>query len=342
MKSNIKIISVLLLLAIIFTLGSCKKDVEPKITEGYIHVPADAFGVLVIDGAELLKFYNTKMIKDNPEVKEAIEGLKNESPKLAELLNTFLISPDASGILLSKKLYAFSAMDGKDLVFGVILPINKSVFDKNLDIIEEELNFKVSDMMNKKDDFLYIEPEKGMVIGWNNESIMIVINEASNSSKELFEKYMKLKRNESIISNSDFAEFHKECKAVNLWLSSNIIENTDIKDNADLKEFEELTGVKISGNYGHVHIDIQKDEITYISKLKFNESIQNLNIEKLINNADKLVAFFDNLSLDELNPFADRAKMSEEEMNLSWEEEYPGITKEEYDQMMKDLNNQNF
>ncbi|MDD3741694.1 MAG: DUF4836 family protein, partial [Bacteroidales bacterium] len=299
------------------------------------HIPKDAFAVVVVDGSEFMKFSDPEFIQSYPEFKEAMKEIEKESKKVAELAEKVLKDPDATGILLSEKSYAFAVLDKDNVIIGVIIPIDKKKLEENIDMIAGEFKVPVSAFMKEKNDIKYMEPESGMIFGWNKDVLMLVVNEASDDNFALLEKYMNLDSKESIMSDKDFKKFHGNCKAFNVWISSNVIDKLDIEKET-IKKFEKLTGIQLAGNYGHMHLDIQKDEITYISTLKFNESIQNLDKKKLLDNAEEIAELFEPI-LDAMDIFGDRHYNDDDEFD-TWgeDEEYPEMTDEEWEALLKE------
>ena len=300
------------------------------------HIPKDAFAVMVIDGGELSKLADAEFVKDNEEYKEAIKQVENESKKAAELIEKLLKDPDASGVMLSKKMYAFATIENKEMVFGFIIPIQRKKLEENIDLIAEEFNVPISMIMETKDDIKYMEPEQGMAFGWNDDVFMFVAAENGEACFDFLSKYMNLDKKESIMSDKDFKKFDKDCKALNLWVSSNVVDNIDLEIEA-IKEFEDLTGIKFAGNYGHMHLDIQKDEVTFVSTLKFNESIQNLDKKKLMDNAEKLMSLFEKPIGEALNMFGNSNKSYDDEWDEDYDDDYTPMTDEEWEAMLKEL-----
>jgi len=158
----------LALVGIVLLFSSCSKN-------SATHIPKDAFAVMVIDGSEFTKFSDPEFIKEYPEYKDAMKEIEKESKKAAELIEKVLEDPDATGILFTKKSYAFAVMDKKDVIFGVILPINKKKMEENLDMIADEFKLPVSTFIKEKNDIKYMEPESGIIFGWNKDVLMLVV-----------------------------------------------------------------------------------------------------------------------------------------------------------------------
>lgn len=335
---KIKFSAPLLLVAVVaIFFASCSKNAAT-------HIPADAFAVLVIDGDELLKFSDAEFVKENPEYEDMMEEVEDQSEKAAELIEEMLDNPDASGVLLTEKSYAFATIVDEEVLVGVIIPIDRGDLEDNLEMIGDEFEVDITDLMETEDDIQYMAPEDGMIFGWNDDVFMFIFMENGEDLFEYLEKYMNLKKKESIMSDKDFKKFHKNCVAMNLWVSSNVIDNIDL-DIDEIEEFEELTGIDLSNNYGHMHLDIQKDEITFTSKLKFNESIQDLDKTKLMDNAEKLMELFEDPISEGMNLFGNNDDYDEwdddyyydDEWDEEWDEEYEEMTDEEWEELLNEL-----
>lgn len=251
------------------------------------HIPKDAFAVMVIDGKESAKVFDTKTLTENEEYKNAVKEVESMSKKLAELLEKIAENPDASGILLTKKIYAFTQFNKDAITVGTIIPINKKTLEENIDLVSKELGFPIGMLIKEKNKIKYVEIDASTVLGWNKDVFILLYSEANNLNFDALEKLMNLKESESIMSDKDFKNFHKNCKAFNIWVSSNIIEKIDIEKEA-MAEFQKLTGIDLKNNYGHFIIDVQKGEVSFTAKMRFNESIQNLDQKKIMENFDKI------------------------------------------------------
>ncbi|MDD2636472.1 MAG: DUF4836 family protein [Bacteroidales bacterium] len=336
---NLKLTTTIVLVVLVAVLFSSCSDNTAN------HIPKDAFAVMVIDGSEFEKFADPDFVKNNEEYNEAMKQVENESKKAAELIEKMLKNPDASGIMLTEKMYAFATVENKEMVFGCIIPIQRKKLEENIDLIAEEFNVPISMLMETKDDIQYMEPEKGMAFGWNDDVFMFVAAENGEACFDFLSKYMNLDKKESITTDKDFKKFDENCTAFNLWVSSNVVDKIDLEIDA-IKQFEDLTGIKLAGNYGHVHLDIQKDEITFISTMKFNESIQNIDKKKLMDNAEKLMELFADPINEGMNLFGGMASQNNDYSNEEWDEEdygedydgdYPEMTEEEWEALLQEL-----
>lgn len=327
-------IIVLVLVAVFFV--SCSKNNSS-------HIPKNAFVVAVIDGKGLKDLTNNDFLKDNEEYKQTMESLKQESEKLVELIEKTQKNPDELGILLTKRSYAFASYDKEELLYGFIIPIDKKKLEANLDMIGSELGFPISAVLSTKDEIKYFA-DSDMILGWNKDVFIFLGKESGEVDFELLEKHFNLKKDESILANDDFNKFHKNCKDLNLWISSDIIKNVEEFD-SEIKEFETLTGIDLANNYGHMHLEFAKGEINFTSSLRYNKSIQELDMEKLTENSEALEKFLSKYT-DFINICGLNNKYAEEydydydyeyDEDINWEDYQSEFTEEEWEEFLKAL-----
>ena len=319
-------IIVLVLVAVFFV--SCSKNNSS-------HIPKNAFVVAVIDGKGLKDLTNNNFLKDNEEYKQTMESLKQESEKLVELIEKTQKNPDELGILLTKRSYAFASYDKEELLYGFIIPINKKKLEANLDMIGSELGFPISAGLSTKNDIKYFDDED-MIFGWNKDVFIFLGKEGGEVDFALLEKHFNLKKDESILANDDFKKFHKNCKDLNLWISSDIIKNINEFD-GEVKEFETLTGIDLANNYGHMHLEFAKGQINITSSFRYNKSIQELDIKKLNENSETLEKFF-NKYLNLFNPVNSYDVYDYEyDEDINWEDYQSEFTEEEWEEFLKAL-----
>lgn len=319
-------IIVLVLVAVFFV--SCSKNNSS-------HIPKNAFVVAVIDGKGLKDLTNNNFLKDNEEYKQTMESLKQESEKLVELIEKTQKNPDELGILLTKRSYAFASYDKEELLYGFIIPIDKKKLEANLDMIGSELGFPISAVLSTKNDIKYFDDED-MIFGWNKNVFIFLGKEGGEVDFALLEKHFNLKKDESILANDDFKKFHKNCKDLNLWISSDIIKNINEFD-GEVKEFETLTGIDLANNYGHMHLEFAKGQINITSSFRYNKSIQELDIKKLNENSETLEKFL-NKYLNLFNPANSYDVYDYEyDEDINWEDYQSEFTEEEWEEFLKAL-----
>lgn len=319
-----------------FLFASCSKNNSS-------HIPKDAFAVAVVDGKGLSKISNNDFLKDN-EDQELIKEFKEEYSKIVELIESLQKNPDELGLLLTKRSYAFASFEEENLFLGIIIPINKKQLEKNLEMIGEELGFPISVFLETKNDIKYSSFETDKIIGWNSDVLMFLAIEGGEVDFDLLEKYLNLKEKESILANKDYKKFHKNCKDINLWISSDFVKNFE-KLKKDVDKFETLTGIDLTNNYGHMHLEFKKGEINFNSSLKYNKSLQNVDLKKIEENADAIEEFIDGYmgSLNNLfNPFySGNNDYDWDDYNYedadNWDDYSDYFTEEEWQEFLKSL-----
>lgn len=283
-KKRIFIILPIIIL-MIFGFSSCGDNTAK-------HIPEDAFFVAVIDGKNLTDYGKKLYVADNEDIKALRDEFGADFKNTMKIFDDFMDNPNSSGILFKSKSYGFARMIDEKIVAGIIIPINKSVLEDNMEAIGKDFGFPLSMMFKTKNDLVYFQPDGSSIIAYSDDILIMLYNDSSEDVFELAEEMFMQEKGNSIMNNKDFSTFLKNCKDINFWISTDIVQLVD-ESIDEIQEFEDLTGVNIAGNYGHFHLSISSEEIVYTQKMRFNESIQNLDIEKLIENADKIIAIFD-------------------------------------------------
>ncbi len=287
---KLKLLSTILVLVLVAALSvSCTKNYSS-------YIPKNAFLVGVIDGKSMKDWPKENYLAEMEEYKELIETLKQEKPKLTELLEKVQKNPNELGILLTKRAYIFENYENKELTVGFVIPINKKKLEANIELIDEDLGFSASDELKTINNITYyIEPDSGFIWGWKKDVFIFLGNLASGKVDfDLLEKHFNLKNSESILSNADFKKFHKNCKDLNLWLSFHFIKDVD-EIAEEIKEFESQTNIDVANNYKHMHLECKKGQINFTSTLKYNKTIQELDVEKLYKNSEKFREIIDEM-----------------------------------------------
>lgn len=292
---NSKLFIILFVVTVLF-FSSCSNDRS-------VHIPKDAFFVAMFDGNKASKFYNKKQASEA--MQPVLDEIKGQLPNTEIILNDFIDDINSLGIEFSGKSYLFAITKDKN-VMGMIIPIKRKKLEENINIVAKDFNLEISALLKEKNGIKYFELPGQLVIGWNNKTAICILGK--NAKSDIFEEYFNLKRDESILVNSDYKEFKRNCKDYNLWISSDVI--THIEDSRDLADkLNSLTGIDLTNNYGHVHFDIQLDEISMVSKLKFNKSVRNFDPQRIMENADDISWVLRNLidevgeSLRKLSPY---------------------------------------
>ncbi len=285
MKNLKRNVILLLTVTLVITFVSCKRDTTVN------HIPKDAFTVAVFDGKKLLELSNSDRLLENEQFIEYKKDFKNEFEKSLKIIEEIIENPEKSGILLNRNIYVFASLVEEKPVFGLIIPFDKQVFEKNLKIFGEDFGFPVEMMFQNKDNISYFQPDMNSIISYNENLLVVLLNRSSKNIFDLLESYYYPEKNNSILNNVDFKGFYNNLEHINLWIASDVIDDVDYYKN-EIEEFYQLTGMDISNNYGHLHIEFREREIISTQKLRYNETIQNLNFEKIAVNYEKLSDMF--------------------------------------------------
>ncbi len=267
------------------------------------YIPGDAFAVAVIDGKELLKEYKPEMLENNEEFLKIQEEYNIEFDKSMELFDKIINDPEKSGILLKNKIFAFANFVENKMTIGLIVPVDKELFEKNLILIGEDIGFPVLMLFRTKNKIKHFKPNTHSIIAYNDDVMILLHTSPAVNSFELAEHCLNLPKNESVIKNKDFADFLKNCKDINLWVSSDVFNYFDDKKE-EISQLTEYTGIDISNNYGHFYLDLSKKEIVCTQKIRFNKSVQKTDIKTLLDNSEKIIALFKNININIKDPEA--------------------------------------
>lgn len=278
-KNNFTIVGILIVSVLM--MWSCNKSSD-KVS----HIPGEAFAVVMIDGSYIEKVANPDLIEDNEQLKEGMEELEEISDKIADLVNDIIKDPGKSGMDLEGESYAFAYIQDEDIIVGGILGINRKTLEKNIELIEDEIDFELE--MEEKDGVSYTMPEDDVIIGWTKNMMLILTIVEGNDTdiEDEFFRLINLKKSESIIKDKDFNKFQSNCEDINIWISSNVI--NDIPDGEGVDYIGKALGIDLEDNYGHLHFGFDKEEWTMTLKLRFNESVQDADINKIIKNVTEL------------------------------------------------------
>ncbi len=270
-------------LAGIITLSSC----TPDKTVDYI--PEDAFAVAVLDLNML--WVHARKLTETPEFKQMKAEVEDESKEASKVMEKMLKDPNNSGLLLRRNIYGFAYSVQNKVAGGVLIALDKRTFEENLKTVGLEMfGVNPKDFFIEDGDIKYFEPDRESIIAYNNDVLLIVYNEAGQETLKLAKSILN-KENGSITKNKDFADFLKNCVDLNFWASSAIIEQ-DYETKNLLNGIKDVTGVDYEDNYGHFHVEIANDELILTQKFRFNESIANLELDKIIDNINELMFMF--------------------------------------------------
>lgn len=223
------------------------------------------------------------------------------------------------------KIYGFASTDK---LVGLYIPINRKKLEANINNIFADFQMEVSTFIKNKNEIFYMQPESEMIIGWNdNVAVILYANNEININS--LENLMNLKSSESIMSNSDFKEFHKNCKDLNLWISSDFV---PIFENEFSEKVMNLIGIDVANNYGQMIVELQRDRFIVTSTFKVNKTIQKIDQNKLYENRKEIEKEFGNPIKELIESFLGTSSP----FNFG-NDNYDDFTDEEYQQLLEEL-----
>jgi hypothetical protein len=154
-----------------------------------------------------------------------------------------------------------------------------SKFENTLSRIDEDL----SDQIEVNEIYSWIQPDKGGVIGWNEEQ-MIVLGSPNGGEfetaffTESLDRMFSPVREESVTSLVDFKDFQDKMKDLNLWISSN--EMFDLVEKMMGDKIPEFP-VALYHNYAQVFIDFDNGVMNINSETHFSEEVKK-NVEEFM------------------------------------------------------------
>jgi len=247
-----------------FVLSSCSRK-SPE----FVHsIPDDAIAVVSLHPMQI---HTKSKVNTFESIKERVKD---------EIWGQILEDPLSTGLMMDEYAYVFAKMEEEAIVIGVVSGMKDAKkFENTLSKIDEDLSseFQVNEI------YSWIQPDKGGIIGWNEEQMIVL---GSPDSEELETSYFTESldlmfspvREESITSLVDFKDFQGKMKDLNLWISSN--EMFDI--------VEKMIGDKIPdfpltlyNNYAQVYFDFANGELNISGETHFSEEVEK-NIEEFL------------------------------------------------------------
>lgn len=290
MKSFIEKVFVFNLIAIVVVFSSCSSSSDKLLN----HIPDNAFAVAVFNMSKLLKATDLSALEKNNEFKEMKEELEHDYEEMVNLVESIFKNPNKSGIKLNDDICCFYFIVDEKPIMGLLAGVNKKDLEKNLEIASKELGFNPADIFREKDGMQYFDEEHGSFIAYDKNKILLLLDDSwYYKQSDLFsvaESIFAGNKKNSIRKNKDFSNFMSNKKDINLWVSSSYVDN-DKELRELMKEFRYLTGIDYKDNFGHLHVEVRKNEILLTQKLRYNESVSKMDVSKIIENIEDIYMF---------------------------------------------------
>jgi hypothetical protein len=287
--SSIVVVAAAVCICLLF---SCNRGKNAK------YIPKDAVAVASIDFRELPRNKEAKNIKsllEDKDIKEFMRQLEEESSHAAKLVEDMFENPNALGIKLTERIYGFISMASvDDATFGIICSIDAKKMEENFMNLKKDITDLSDYDLKEKNGIKYCEIEDEAVFGWKDNVGMIIVNSKRKNLFDLLEKHLSLNKQESIKGNPDFKDFEKNGQFFNLFVSSNFIKAIDERDiQSILNKAEDYTGIDVNNNYFYFYWGFQNDRMSVTATIKYNETIQNMDIDKILRNKEKIIQLLD-------------------------------------------------
>jgi len=269
---------VLAICAVLFS--SCSKN------KALNCVPQNADAVYVVCPDKNFNEDIDKTILDDVFKELDIEGQE------MEFMKRMIQDPKSSGLDFSKAMVAWVEVGRKDVEksrFGMAIPLKDvEKFQSSL----SELNNLIGDSyvklsnIKQQGDISYVCPlqddEEQLVIGWNKSMLVIIGSPESRVTPADVESAIHRDKGSSILSNSDFKKFSKDLTNLNLWVKTDVFVDVFEKElDSEFKDFVSSADINLRDNYFHAHITMDKKEYKLEMSFQKNESLQNIDMNKL-------------------------------------------------------------
>ncbi|WP_313581908.1 DUF4836 family protein [Chishuiella sp.] len=232
-----KIFQYCILLISILLLASCNKNKDYTIL-----IPTDADFVTLINPKAIAEKGNFQKL-DQYKFYQLFENeIKDQDPKINELLQNIKKSPTSAGIDIISPIYIFGQkLQSKNMVALIANMRDKSQFEEHLKILYKGIyNQEIS--FEKENGFTIIKDFEKPFIAWNKTQFIMIVSEfgvSRNLVKNYFEKIINDKHSLAK-ENSSFSDFVKKSQDINIWYTGNFLKNFS-KPNEDSKKNLDFT-----------------------------------------------------------------------------------------------------
>jgi len=259
-----KKISFGLILISLIALISCSRR-SPQ----FVHsIPDDAIAVVSLHPMQI---HTKSKVNTFESIKEKVKD---------EIWGQILEDPLSTGLMMDEYFYVFVWMEEEAPVIGVVSGMKDAKkFETTLSGIDDDL----SAQMEVNEVYSWIQPDKGGIIGWNEEQ-MIVLGSPDGDEfgtaffTESLDKMFTPVREESVTSLVDFKDFQEKMKDLNLWISSD--EMFDVVEKMMGDEIPEFP-VALYNNYAQVFVEFENGIMNINSETHFSEEVKK-NVEEFM------------------------------------------------------------
>ncbi|MCB8994152.1 MAG: DUF4836 family protein [Bacteroidales bacterium] len=244
--------------------------------------PSQDIYTVVPDNAAIVGSFNPGKLIEKAGAKD-IEFIKREIGD-DEFAKALFENPDKSGININE--YSGFFMFGSNPRYiGIVMPLKKQKdFENFLEQLGKEMDMEF--LIEKADNFHFTK-EGGNIIAWNKSLVLSLQQVGGWGDETVFEKItalFSLEDENCVLSEKDFKSFLSEQKDINVWATSNQLDNLT---GGNTGMFNILGA--INNNYAHIFLEFNDGAIVLSSNLKLNPDFRkNLDRFNIIDkNAEK-------------------------------------------------------
>lgn len=245
-------------------LSSCSRK-SPE----FVHsIPDD---VIAVASLHPMQIHTKSKINTLESIKERVKD---------EIWEQILEDPLSSGLMMDEYFYVFVRMEEEAPVIGVVSGMKDvKKFESTLSEIDEDLSGEIQ----VNEIYSWIQPDKGGIIAWNEEQMIVLGSPDNNEFESTFfteslDKMFSPVREESITSLVDFKDFQGKMKDLNLWVSSN--EMFDFVEKMIGDKMPDFP-VALYHNYAQVYFDFDDGVMNVNAETHFSEEVKK-NIEEFL------------------------------------------------------------
>ncbi len=267
--SNQSIVIMLIGISLFF-LVSCSENSPENLKT----IPKETNIVSVIDIYSIFKKGKFDEISDLKLFRTMKKEIRSENKKIYKIIDNIIEDPTIAGIDFKTDMFVYYLNELEDEKYTCVSAeiTNEEKFTKFIKSILNKFNIEF-DIENEKT-YKYTIIKKDLVIGWDNDKVLLLIANNYKSRKNLdigIETLMGLKDKNQITVNDNFNQFYENKKDISIWFSSDFFENSrEFKKNG--KNFY----VDITNNYISSYLNFDKDNISLLTKFSINDEIQKL------------------------------------------------------------------
>ncbi len=262
-----KLRTILIVVSVMAIMASCSKPDQ--------HLNTIPVSSQVVGSIDLMSFAKKAELYDMEQYTfyvEAMKEFKENNPQMHAVVQDIISNPLSTGLRYREDMFFFIENSQSNPFMGLTMSI-RSADDFDKFIKEVTAASEGIDKVNLKEGLNYIYNQNGMLIIYDKQKMLNVVKDGAQED-ELFEyaKSLMLQDAEtSIVSHSDWSNFSKEKKDMNLWIATGKFSQTP-----QAAMLTSQLPFKTDNIFAHIYIDFKDDGIYGSSKTIFNDEIQQM------------------------------------------------------------------